>query len=52
MVHSFTPHQHLDERKREGWMKGGVSRGSWGGAPLSFSLFLLFHPSEKKKKKR
>lgn len=22
MVHSFTPHQHLDERRREEWIEG------------------------------
>ena len=31
MMHSFTPHQHLDERGRtEDKMDGRMSRGSWG----------------------
>lgn len=41
-MHSFTPHQHLDERRKEeenGW-KEGVSRGL--GRSALFLLFSLF----------
>lgn len=35
MMHSFTPHQHLDERgRREDRMDGRMSQGGWGGAPI------------------